>query len=79
MPKGAIKEGLWKDHLKEKREGGKIRVHRGNGPPALTNVSIERKKSGLYGLCDAPFGTINRENSSTTSTMCITGTLDRRR
>ena len=49
-PKGRIKEGLWKDHLKEKREGGKIRVHRGNGPPALTNVSIERKKNGLYGL-----------------------------
>ena len=48
--KSRIKEGLWKDHLKEKREGGKIRVQRGNGPPALTNVSMERKKSGLYGL-----------------------------
>jgi 23S rRNA-/tRNA-specific pseudouridylate synthase len=49
-PKGPIKEGLWKDNLKEKKENGKIRVYRGNGPLALTKVSIERKKCGLYGL-----------------------------
>lgn len=49
-PNSRIKEGLWKDHLKERRENGKIRVYRGNGPPALTKVSIERKKNGLYGL-----------------------------
>jgi 23S rRNA-/tRNA-specific pseudouridylate synthase len=49
-PNAHIKEGIWKDYLKEKREGGKIRVLRGNGHIALTKVSIERKKSGLYGL-----------------------------
>ena len=49
-PNAQIKEGVWKDYLKEKREGGKIRVYRGKGQVALTKVSIERKKCGLYGL-----------------------------
>lgn len=49
-PKGAIKEGIWKDHLKEKREDGKIRVWKGTGSVALTKASVERKKGGLYGL-----------------------------
>lgn len=45
-----IKEGIWKDNLIEKRVDGKLRVCRGNGATALTRVSIERKKTGLYGL-----------------------------
>ncbi len=49
-PKGNIKEGIWKDHLVEKRQNGNVRVTRGNGQVAVTNVSIERKKTGLYGL-----------------------------
>lgn len=49
-PKGPIKEGFWKDHLKEKRENGKIRVSKGNGALAQTKVSVERKGGGLYGL-----------------------------
>lgn len=40
----------WKDNLIEKRDHGKIRVSRGNGPVAITKVSMEREKSGLYGL-----------------------------
>ena len=48
--KGAIKEGMWKDHLKERREDGKIRVWKGNGSIALTRVSIARKKGGMNGL-----------------------------
>jgi 23S rRNA-/tRNA-specific pseudouridylate synthase len=49
-PKGPIKEGFWKDHLKEKRENGKVRVTKGNGALAQTKVSVERKRGGLYGL-----------------------------
>ncbi len=49
-PKGAIKEGFWKDHLREKRENGKVRVWKGNGSLAQTKVSVERKKGGMYGL-----------------------------
>ena len=49
-PKGAIKEGMWKDYLKEKREDGKIRVWKGNGSLALTRAFIERKRGGMYGL-----------------------------
>ena len=49
-PKGGIKEGLWKDYLKERREDGKIRVWKGNGSLALTKVSVERKRGGMNGL-----------------------------
>ena len=44
-PKAKIKEGIWKDHLKEKREEGNLRVSRGNGSAAITRVSIERKNA----------------------------------
>lgn len=49
-PKGRIKDGIWKDSLKESRESGKIRVSRGHGPEAVTRVFTERKASGKYGL-----------------------------
>lgn len=49
-PRGSIKQGLWKDNLSEKREGGKVRVLKGNGPVAITNTSIERQRSGLNGI-----------------------------
>ena len=49
-PKGRIKDGIWKDNLKESRESGKIRVSRGNGPEAVTRVFTERKAFGKYGL-----------------------------
>jgi len=49
-PKGAIKEGMWKDYLKEGRKDGKVRVWKGNGSIALTQVFIQRKRSGLYNL-----------------------------
>jgi tRNA pseudouridine65 synthase len=40
----------WKDNLTEKRDRGKIRVTRGNGPIAITKAIMERENSGLYGL-----------------------------
>ena len=49
-PRGRIKDGIWKDNLKESRENGRIRVSRGNGPEAVTRVFTERKSSGKYGL-----------------------------
>jgi 23S rRNA-/tRNA-specific pseudouridylate synthase len=49
-PHGSIRQGLWKDNLKEKKEGGKIRVWKGNGSTAITNASIERQRSGLNGV-----------------------------
>jgi len=48
--KAPLREGTWKDNLLEKREKGKLRVVRGNGPTALTRASVERSRIGLYGL-----------------------------
>jgi 23S rRNA-/tRNA-specific pseudouridylate synthase len=45
-----LRIGMWKDNLVEKRENGKIRVSRGDGPIAITKVHLERNRSGLYGL-----------------------------
>ena len=46
----SFKNAHWKDNLIEKRNQGKIRVTRGNGPIAITKAYIEREKTGLYGL-----------------------------
>ena len=45
-----IKPGIWKDNLKEVKNNGRIRVRRGNGNPAITQVSVERQPSGKFGL-----------------------------
>ena len=45
-----FKNAQWKDNLVEKRDQGKIRVTRGNGPIAITKAYMEREKTGLYGL-----------------------------
>lgn len=51
IPSGKkFRDETWKDNLIEKREKGKIRVSRGKGPVAITQVLVEREKSGLYGL-----------------------------
>ena len=51
IPSGKkFRDETWKDNLMEKREKGKIRVSRGKGPVAITQVLVEREKSGLYGL-----------------------------
>ena len=41
---------MWKDNLKENRANGRIRVTRGNGPVAITRVSVERFSCGKHGL-----------------------------
>lgn len=42
--------GIWKDSLLEKKDKGKIRVVKGRGSDAITEVSEVRKPGGLYGL-----------------------------
>lgn len=46
----SFKNAQWKDNLVEKRDEGKIRVTRGNGPVAITKAYMERERTGLYGL-----------------------------
>ena len=47
---GKVHTGIWKDQLCERKSNGKLRVTRGNGPTAITEVSVARDKQGLYGM-----------------------------
>ena len=48
--KNKVREGLWKDRLSEKREGGKLRVKTGKGPEALAEATFERRRCGRFNL-----------------------------